>query len=310
MFELTFDLSVFDMFAAWDNGACLCSPSARDLLNPAGFIRRSELTIWFSVPSVAMLMQRLRTLKPDTFPSLRLSLFCGEALPWDVAADWQRAAPGSHVENLYGPTEATIACTAYPFDAPRARDEAINGVVPIGLPVGATDVRVVELDSVEEVDVGEDGELLLCGEQVVDGYLDNPEATDRAFVEIDGRRHYRTGDRVRRAGYGEPLVYLGRLDDQIKVLGHRVELGEVEAAVREAAGAPAAAVGWPRTSVGAAGIVAFVADTAADPASIRAQVARRLPDYMVPRELHLIDDLPLNANGKCDRKALLALLET
>jgi non-ribosomal peptide synthetase component F len=310
MFELTFDLSVFDMFAAWEHGACLCCPSARDLLNPAAFIRRSNLTIWFSVPSVAMMMQRLRTLKSDSLPSLRLSLFCGEALPWDVADDWRRAASSSRVENLYGPTEATIACTAYSFEPSQARVEAVNGIVPIGQAIGGTTTRVVELGATDEVAVGEDGELLLGGPQVVAGYLDNQEATDQAFVLIDDRRFYRTGDRVRRGGPDEPLIYLGRMDDQIKVLGHRVELGEVEAALRDAAGVPAAAVGWPRTSVGAAGIVGFVADPGADTAAIRARVAARLPDYMVPRELRLLEQLPLNTNGKCDRKALLELLET
>ena len=122
-FNLTFDLSLFDMFAAWDCGACVCCPSDKSLLNPADFIRRSEITVWFSVPSIALFMGRLRVLKPDSFPTLRWSLFCGEALPVALARDWSEAAPSSIVENLYGPTEATIACTSYRWDARRSPDE-------------------------------------------------------------------------------------------------------------------------------------------------------------------------------------------
>ena len=104
------------------------------------------------------------------------------------------------------------------------------------------------------------------------------------------------------------LRFLGRLDTQIKVLGHRVELEEIEAAIHEASAAEAIAVGWPRTEVGAAGIVAVVAGDV-DPAQLRTRLADRLPAYMVPREIRTVDELPLNSNGKRDRRAAEALLE-
>ena len=121
-FDLTFDLSVFDMFVAWERGACLCCPSERELMAPGSFIRRAGLTVWFSVPSTGAFMRKLGMLKPDSYPSLRWSLFCGEPLPDEVARKWAAAAPNSTVENLYGPTEATIACTAQPFDPDRPRE--------------------------------------------------------------------------------------------------------------------------------------------------------------------------------------------
>jgi acyl-coenzyme A synthetase/AMP-(fatty) acid ligase len=105
------------------------------------------------------------------------------------------------------------------------------------------------------------------------------------------------------------LQYVGRLDSQIKVLGHRVELEEVEAVLRAECSAEVLAVGWPRTASGAAGIVAFIADPSVDKAALLKRVSARLPDYMIPRELRLVEGLPLNANGKRDRKALVTLLE-
>jgi amino acid adenylation domain-containing protein len=306
-FDLTFDLSAFDMLMAWEHGACLCVPTAKDLVNASGFIRRAEPTIWFSVPSVAMFMRRLGVLKAGAFPTLRWSLFCGEGLPLDLARAWAEAAPNSLVENLYGPTEATIACTAYRLAAqPGAPAEL--GLVPIGEPLSRTRVLVVD-EGLREVDAGEPGELLLQGPQVVGGYWRDGTNTAAAFARREDGPWYRTGDRVRRLGPDGPLAYLGRLDNQIKVLGHRVELGEVEAIVREETSADAVAIGWPRTESGAAGIVVFVADTALDSATLLARLRSRLPAFMLPREILLLEQLPLSANGKHDRNALLEVLE-
>jgi amino acid adenylation domain-containing protein len=301
MFDLTFDLSAFDLFAAWASGACVCTPRPAEELKPSDFIRAAGITVWFSVPSVAMILQRFRVLRPGAFRTLRLSLFCGEALPAALATAWAAAAPESAVENLYGPTEATIACTAHRFTGAE-----VAGLVPIGSPLGRTRVRVVD-ESLRETAPGEPGELLLAGPQVVDGYFDDEVATARAFVDVPGLGHaYRTGDRAVVTPDGE-LAFLGRLDSQVKVLGHRVELEEVEATIREESGADAIAVGWPRTEVGAAGIVALVAGSIV-PGELRARLAARLPEYMVPREIRIVDELPLNANGKRDRRAAAAIL--
>jgi amino acid adenylation domain-containing protein len=306
LFDLTFDLSVFDLFAAWDHGACVCTPGERHRLDPSDLVRDAELTVWFSVPSVAALMERFGALKADAFPTLRLSLFCGEALPATLANAWTIAAPNSIVDNLYGPTEATVACTVHRW-APNSTSGA-NGFVPIGRPFGDTTVAVVD-EELHDVPTGEPGQLLLRGTQVVSGYLDDEEATARAFVVSNAVGAYLTGDRVMEPAPGAALEYLGRLDSQIKVLGHRVELGEVEAVIREETGADAIAVGWPRTETGAAGIVAFVADETLDTVGLRRALMARLPNYMVPRELRPVAELPLNANGKRDRNALIDLLE-
>ena len=122
--------------------------------------------------------------------------------------------------------------------------------------------------------------------------------------------YYRTGDRVIRPLNNEALIYLGRMDHQIKILGHRVELGEVEAVLREEAGTDLAiALGWPITSSGADGIVGFLKAGNKTTNDILTRVKNRLPEYMVPKQLHVLKDFPLNANGKVDRNALMKILE-
>jgi amino acid adenylation domain-containing protein len=310
-FDMTFDLSAFDMFAAWEHGACVCCPSHKTMLNPASFIQNSRLTIWFSVPSVGLLMKRLGTLKPNQYPTLRWSLFCGEPLPAEIAIAWAQAAPNSVVENLYGPTELTIACSAYRWNSQTSRNECERNLVPIGDPYPEMEALIVD-DNLREVGPGEEGELLMTGPQVSLGYWRDSEKTAASFIVPPGKSqvYYRTGDRVRRPRADGPMVFMGRMDHQIKVQGHRVELGEVEALLRQEAGVEvAAAVGWPLTARGARAVEAFVADSQLDAEGIREKLKAKLPRYAVPRRIHVLDSWPLSANGKVDRNQLLAYLK-
>ncbi|MHC4470133.1 MAG: amino acid adenylation domain-containing protein [Planctomycetota bacterium] len=311
MFEMVFDLSVFDMFMAWEAGACVCCPSRQQVLLPADYVRESKITVWFSVPSTAILMKRLGFLEEGAFPELRLSLFCGEALPAEVATAWQGAAPDSVVENLYGPTEATVSCAVYRWDPATSPEQCENGIVPIGEAFPGMTARVVS-EALEEVAPGELGELLMSGPQLALGYWKDPDKTAQAFLELPGGDElwYRTGDRVRRPVGSDPLLYLGRIDNQIKIHGWRVELGEIEAVLRKEAGVDSAvAVGWPVTPSGADGIVAFLEATDVDVDTVLEAAKSQLPGYMVPREIRVVGAFPLNPNGKIDRKALVAHLE-
>jgi acyl-coenzyme A synthetase/AMP-(fatty) acid ligase len=161
---------------------------------------------------------------------------------------------------------------------------------------------------------GESGELVVCGPQTTPGYWRDPAKTAERFVELPdapfpAERFYRTGDRVRRLPSGD-YVYLGRTDHQIKVMGFRVELGEIEACLlSEANTVEAVAVGWPVRDGSAEGIVAFVSGAGVDLDWTRQEARRRLPDYMVPKQIWIIETMPLNPNGKIDRKALAATLE-
>lgn len=311
IFDLTFDLSVFDMFMAWERGACVCCPSQKVLLNPGKFVRDMELTIWFSVPSAVSFMRQLGMLKPRQYESLRLSLFCGEPLPVSSAAAWHESAPNSVLENLYGPTELTISCTRYQWDQFRSPGESELEIVPIGYPHPGMNVLVTD-HNLNEVAPGEEGELLMNGPQMSLGYWRDPETTAAAFVVPPGKSgvYYRTGDRVRRPTENRPLTYLGRTDFQIKVLGHRVELGEIEAVVRKISGLDdVIAVGWPVTSSGVDGIEVFIEGEVKEKDALRGAVGAVLPRYMVPKRFHCMNRLPRNLNNKFDRKAMLKLLE-
>jgi amino acid adenylation domain-containing protein len=310
MFDMTFDLSAFDMFVSWERGALLCCPSHKTLINPGKYIRDTQLTVWFSVPSTVGFMKQLGVLKPDSYPSLRLSLFCGEPLPVSSASAWLKAACNSVLENLYGPTELTIACTLYRWDPLRSPAESEVGIVPIGYPYLGMNYLVVD-ENLHQVGPGEEGELLMNGPQMCLGYWKNPEKTAAAFVNPPGKTetYYRTGDRVRRPVGAGPLTHLGRTDFQVKVLGHRVELGEIEAVVREVSGLDGVvAMGWPVTPSGCTGVEVFLEGEVKEKETLRATVATALPEYMVPKRFHPMSALPRNANGKFDRGAMLSLL--
>jgi amino acid adenylation domain-containing protein len=306
-FDLTFDLSVHDLFVSWWSGACLYAIPRRQLMGPGKFIRDHELTLWFSVPSLIMLMAQMRMLKPGLFPSLRWSLFCGEPLPAKSAALWQEAAGNSILENLYGPTEATIAISNFRWDQETSPAKCRQGVVPIGHVYEGQ--RAIVADSeFNELPSGEQGELMLAGSQVTGGYLNNPEKTAAQFVQRTddpGVTWYRTGDLVEADPDG-CLYYMGRVDNQVQVRGYRVELQEIDHALREASGSDlAVSVAYPPDSATVEAVYGFVAALGA-PAEdkILAECRESLPDYMVPERVFLIDSLPRNVNGKIDRKAL------
>jgi len=310
MFDMTFDLSAFDMFVAWERGACLCCPTQKELIKPDSFIKNSSLTVWFSVPSTAVFMKQLGLLKPGRYPELRISLFCGEPLPAASIQSWSEAAPNSIVENLYGPTELTIACTLYRWDPATSPAESEMGIVPIGFPYPGMDYLIVD-EGLRQVAPGQEGELLMRGPQMSLGYWKDPDKTSQAFLIPPGQEqvYYRTGDRVRQSHSGSPLIHLGRIDSQIKVLGHRVELGEIEAMIRKHCGSDAVvAVGWPRNASGYGGVEVFI-EGGAEKENLRDAVRAELPEYMVPRRFHFRDRLPRNSNGKLDRVALTKSLD-
>jgi non-ribosomal peptide synthetase component F len=241
--EITFDLSVFDMFATWNVGAALLLVPSSQLMGPARFIQRQKATVLLTVPSVASYMKRMKMLAPGSLPSLRLSLFCGEPLPELSAMHWQAAAPNSIVENIYGPTEATVACTWQRYTGPECATPG-RGVIAIGAPFPGTELCIVD-EVLQEIHGNEPGELLLAGPQLSSGYFDQEEMTCSRFPVLRGKRWYRTGDLAYRDS-SRTYHHLGRIDNQVKVRGHRVELEEVEGHLREVYGTDAvAAVAWP-----------------------------------------------------------------
>jgi amino acid adenylation domain-containing protein len=307
--ELSFDPSLGEIFVPWGAGASLHVVPAQSRVSPAKFIRDQRLTIWGSAPSAIAWMRDTRSLRPGSLPNLRYSSFGGEPLPLAAVRAWQAAAPNSVIDNLYGPTEATVDCAGQRVEAGATPIVTPGrGILAIGAPHPGSELAVLGPER-RPARAGEAGELAIAGRQLAIGYLDAPDMTAERFPRIDGKRWYLTGDIAMQDESGV-FHHLGRLDNQIKIHGQRVELEEVEAHLRAVAGIEqVAAVAWPVADGVAQAIVAFVARGGTPPERIREALRARLPSHMVPDAIHEVAALPLNANGKLDRCALIDRLE-
>ncbi len=305
MFDLTFDLSVWSFLQPLCVGASLYPIPHGEIKYMAAYeiIEEQEITVALMVPSV---LNFLRPYFEDLdFPKMRYSLFCGEALYGEVVKEWTAIVSNAKVYNVYGPTEATIFCSQY--EIPRDREiVCANGIVNIGIPLTNTDLIIVD-EHHSPVKAGERGELCIGGLQVTPGYIQNESLNQSAFFECNGRRYYRSGDIcfADESGY---LMYSGRLDSQIKIQGFRIELSEIEFQARTAVdpfGVAAVAIADDK---GMYEIHLFVNNPDVNIAETTAILKRKLPVYMVPKQIHGIETFPLNVNGKIDRKQLKASL--
>ncbi|WP_405581225.1 AMP-binding protein [Streptomyces sp. NBC_01190] len=293
-FDLTFDLAMFDLFTGWGSGGTVVSVPPTAYASLERFVAEQGITVWFSAPSlVSLLRRRPRGLPAGSMPGLRWSLFCGEPLLAHDAEDWGGAAPGSVVENLYGPTELTISCSVHRWDPRTSPGACVNDVVSIGtLHPG---MRAL----LHEPSPDGTGELCVTGDQMFPGYLD-PADDEGRFLDSGGERWYRTGDLVRYLPGGE-LAYLGRRDHQVKIHGVRVELAEIEWALRRVDGVKEA------VAVAVDGeLTAFLLGEERPPVAVAEELAAFLPRALIPRRFVRVGEFPLNANRKVDRKALTA----
>jgi amino acid adenylation domain-containing protein len=303
---LHFDLSTFDIYGTFLAGAELHLVPPEYSLLPhklAEFIRRAELTQWFSVPSVLRYMAQFDVVRPHDFPSLKRLLWCGEAIPTPTLIHWMGRLPHVTFTNLYGPTEATIASSYYTLPACPEHDQA---EIPVGTACDGEELLVLE-DSLGALPAGETGDLYIRGVGLSPGYWGDPQKTAAAFLEGPQGRLYKTGDLARVGPDG--LVYLlGRADTQIKSRGYRIELGEIEAALytlgclEECAVVAVRAGGFEGATICCAYRPARDVDVT--PAEIRKRLGNYLPSYMMPSQWLALSGLPLNANGKIDRPRL------
>lgn len=312
-FELTFDNSIHDMFICWKYGACLYCVPRSHMMMPAGFIKDKQLTVWYSVPSIGLNMLKLNRLKAGSLPSLRYTLFCGEALPKNLAKTWAEAANNSVIENYYGITETTHQVAVYQWDTERSEAECINDIVPIGNIFDNLHYCILD-EKFNAVRRGDPGQLYVSGIQITKEYFNDPQRTRAAYVTLPQRGNavwFKTGDLVRENDRGV-LNYLGRLDTQVQILGNRVELQEVDCALKNASGSEmVVSLAWPVKNGIAEKIVAFIAEgDARDKSGILDYCKKTLPPYMVPREIYFIDNMPLNDNGKFDKQQLIRMLES
>ena len=309
---LAFDASTLEIWGPLLNGGCaaIINEVQPSLDTIASEIARLGATgAWFT----AGLFNTLADYRPEAFLPLREALTGGDVLSPVHIRKVMEAHPGLQIVNGYGPTENTTFSCCYRI--PRGAGALANGsAIPIGDAIAGTRVYIVD-DKLAPVDEGEVGELVVGGDGVALGYLNRPELTAEKFVDdvfTPGAKLYRTGDLVRRRPDGA-IDFLGRNDRQIKIAGKRIELDEIEHALRAAPGVADAAVAAfeGRRGKSIAGFVkADVASAAVLLDAIRAYLKAALPDYMVPVELRVLPAFPLTPNGKIDRKALLAGLDT
>ncbi|MET3917492.1 amino acid adenylation domain-containing protein [Variovorax sp. OAS795] len=298
-----FDVSVWEIFWPLTAGARLVVANPGDQRDPArivDLIRRHQVTTLNFVPSMLQAFLAHEGIEAST--RLRHILCGGEAMPAETQKETLHRLGGATLQNLYGPTETTIHVTRW-----TCRDDG-QSQVPIGAPISHTSAHVLD-GELNRVPRGVAGELYLGGVSLARGYLNRPGLSAERFVADpfggQGGRLYRTGDLVRWNTEGQ-LEYLGRIDHQVKIRGLRIELGEIEAQllaqpeVREAV--VVAREGAVNTSL--IGYIALHADQTIDAAALRKRLGQVLPDYMVPRLVVTLAALPLNANGKVDRRAL------
>ncbi|WP_089174215.1 Pls/PosA family non-ribosomal peptide synthetase [Bosea sp. AS-1] len=297
--SVAFDLSMEEIWTPYLVGATLfvASPEMMgDAEKLPAILNEAGVTIIDTVPTLLGIL-------PSDVPSLRLILLGGEALPPAIVQKWSR--PGRRILNTYGPTEATVVATAA---------EVVPGeTVTIGKPIPNYTAYVVN-EELRLVHPGEQGELLIGGPGVAKGYHGRPELTAEKFIAnpfgvagSDDPILYRSGDAVSLDGNGN-IVFHGRIDDQIKIRGFRVELGEIESKLADEPGVAQAAVVL-RTDDGIERLVAFVVPepgVAVDGPALRAALREKLPPYMVPAHFEAAGSLPRMVSGKVDRKMLKA----
>lgn len=309
---LYFDLSYFDMFGAFCAGSQLHLVPPEVSLLPkqiAHFIRSSELTQWFSVPSVLSYMAKFDAVKFDDFRSLKRVIWCGDVLSTPTLMYWMKRLPNVTFTNLYGPTETTIASSFYTLrGSPKDEKEPI----PIGSACEGEELMVLD-DALQPAPQGEIGNLYIRGVGLSPGYWRDQEKTSAAFLQCgsgEDCRIYRTGDLARIGNDG--LVYFaGRTDAQIKCRGYRIELGEVEAALHSLGTAcEIAVVDIPNAEFEGKLICCAYASPDGNKhlsRSLQSQLRHILPGYMLPSRWMALDILPINANGKIDRNKLKEL---
>lgn len=312
----SFDVSGCAIYAGICRGMTLFTVDHRMAANLGecfSTLEQSELTLWVSTPSFAELCLQSEHFHRALLPNLREFLFCGEVLTHTLCDTLSERFPSARILNTYGPTEATVLVTAARITGEMRRD---SRPIPIGRAIDGVTLRL-ERDGQEVTGEEETGELLILGPTVGPGYFGRPDLTETAFFTDPetGLRGYRTGDLCyRKAGL---YYYCGRVDNQLKLNGYRIELEDIEANLQRLPNVRRAAVVPVRDRDGKAQyLAAFLLLAEPDgltplkrTVALKKQAAAFLPGYMIPRKFLAMESFPLNVNGKIDRKALAARLE-
>jgi amino acid adenylation domain-containing protein len=273
----------------------------------ADYVAREGIDLLKAAPS--HLSALLTAKHPERVLPREIVVLGGEGLTWELCERIEALAPGCRILNHYGPTETTIGCLTYPVET--GHRVAGTAIAPLGRPLPNMRVYVLDANG-QPVPVGVPGEAHYSGAGIARGYLGRPDLTAERFLAdpfTPGARLYKSGDRVRYLPSGD-VQFLGRIDFQVKIRGFRIELGEIEGALLTHAAVREAVVLALEDGRGGRSLAAYVVSRDAastSPADLHAWLAARVPDYMVPSSILLLDALPLTENGKIDRRALAAL---
>lgn len=305
-----FDNSVFDFYSSVFSGACMVPFSKKTVTDPkalTGLIDARQCTLWFSVPTLLIFLQTMRALHKHNFKTIRRFIFGGEGYPksklkqlFDLYGD------RAEFFNVYGPTECTCICSSYKI----TKDDFIDlhGYPPLGQIIPNFSYLILD-EHHEKVPANTLGELCLLGPNVGKGYFDDPERTAASFLQNPYNTTYRevmykTGDLVKYNAEDGKLHIAGRADNQIKHMGYRIELEEIETALCRIKNISQAAVLHGEIR-GLSRIIAVVSTRKhIEENNITDELRNIIPDYMIPSEIHIVDKLPKNPNGKMDRKKL------
>jgi amino acid adenylation domain-containing protein len=297
-----FDLSTLDLYGAASAGATVALVPATAAMFPirlVEWIRSRGISVWYSVPSALSLMVRYGELESHPLESLRLVLFAGETFPVRYLRELMASVPQARYFNLYGPTETNV-CTYHEVREPPSADDP---PVPIGEPCGNSRCEVIDESGAVRTDVGAEGELLVRGTTVADGYWGDPERTERGFPAPGT---YRTGDIVEILEASPPSYrFVGRHDHMVKSRGYRIELGEVEAALYSHAEVQECVVVTVPDPLLGNRLAAFCTVRGeASEDEIKRSCRARVPNYMVPDRIEILAVLPRTPNDKYDRTEL------
>jgi D-alanine--poly(phosphoribitol) ligase subunit 1 len=305
-----FDNSVFDFYTAIFCGASMVPIASQQVREPGqlvGIINRTRCTVWFSVPSLLVFLLTTRALSSSDFPSVRKIIFGGEGFPKAKLKQLYDLFGGrADLENVYGPTECTCICSAHTIGPSDFAD--MKALATLGFLAPNFGYEILGTNEASDV-----GELFLRGPGVGLGYYNDPDRTAQAFMQNPTRGGvvdigYRTGDLVRRAASGR-LHFVGRTDFQVKHMGYRIELEEIEAALNSVPEVKECAVVYRKMGDGLGEIVGFAAlSRPKAPEELIRDVAGIIPPYMVPKRVTVLESLPKNANGKIDRLALQTIV--
>lgn len=307
----SFDLSVMDLYTSLCMGGTLQSIDKElqsDFKSLMEYLKEADINYWVSTPSFVDLCFTEPLFNGDTLSSLKKFLFCGEKLTKETTAGLFERFQSAEIINTYGPTEATVAVTSIKIEKEMLEDPHD---LPIGTPKPGTELRVIDA-GLKEVASPQKGEIMIVGDTVSFGYFNDEEKTAKVFSEvvIDGKkmRAYRTGDEGYVKDDGNYYI-VGRIDQQIKLHGYRIELGDIEQNLLKVEGISGAAV-VPKESGGKIRhLVAFIVKEGSkgdfsERKLVKTELKNMIPSYMIPKKIEFVESLPLTGNGKLDRKKL------